>query len=225
MIDKANVGNIFEAALEHRATTGPEAELQAHYHLAANVIPLTMLETRAVTPAPGQVAQNQSEIIPGIFPMSCAAFLAVDTPTVPVGDAVYPVLTTNADAGTPAENATQAETTGAFSASVLTPSRIQASFFYSREDQGSFQRNGRSAALELERCLVRQDGPANSCWHRGPSHRDETGEPQRHGCNQLRQLSQRVGLWPGRWHLRRVRWRSQDRHGRRDLRPCGGCVP
>ena len=76
VIDRANVGAIFEAALEHRATTGPEAELQAHFHLAANVIPLTLLETRAVTPAPGQVAQNQAAIIPGVFPMSCAAFLS-----------------------------------------------------------------------------------------------------------------------------------------------------
>ena len=79
VIDRANIGNIFECALEHRATTGPEAELQAHFHLAANVIPLTMLETRAVTPAPGQVAQNQSAIIPGVFPMSCAAIFVVST--------------------------------------------------------------------------------------------------------------------------------------------------
>ena len=64
--------------------------------------------------------------------MSCAAFLAVDMPTVGVGEAIYPVLTTNAVAGTPAENAVQAETTGGFSASVLTPSRIQASFYYSQ---------------------------------------------------------------------------------------------
>ena len=52
LIDRANVGNIFEAALEHRATTGAEAEVQAHYRLAANGVPLAMLETRAVTPAP-----------------------------------------------------------------------------------------------------------------------------------------------------------------------------
>ena len=153
VIDRANAGNIFEAALEHRATTGPEAELQAHFHLAANAIPLTLLETRAVTPAPGQVAQNQAAIIPGVFPMSCAAFLAVDLPTVPVGDAVYPVLTTNADAGTPAENATQAETTGAFSASVLTPSRIQASFFYSREDQARFSGMGEALRMNLSDAL------------------------------------------------------------------------
>ena len=153
VIDRANVGNIFEAALEHRATTGPEAELQAHFHLAANVIPLTLLETRAVTPAPGQVAQNQSAIIPGVFPMSCASFLSIDMPTVAVGDSVFPVLTTNADAGTPAEGASQAETTGAFSASVLTPSRIQASFFYSREDQARFSGMGEALRSNLSDAL------------------------------------------------------------------------
>ena len=59
-------------------------------------------------------------------------------PTVPVGDAVFPVLTQNATAHTPAENAAAAETTGQFSADVLSPSRIQASFFYSREDRARF---------------------------------------------------------------------------------------
>ena len=154
LIDRANIGEIFEAALEHRTTTGPEAELQTHFRLAANAVPLALLETRAVTPAPGQVAQNQAEIIPGVFPMSCAAFLSVDTPTVSVGDAVYPVLTTNADAGTPAEGAAQAETTGSFSASVLTPSRIQASFFYSREDRARFSGMGEALRMNLSDALA-----------------------------------------------------------------------
>ena len=156
LIDRANVGNIFEAALEHRATEGPEAELQSHYHLAANVIPLTMLETRAVTPAPGQVAQNQAAIIPGVFPQSCAAFMNVDMPVVPTGDSVYPVLSTNADVGTPAENATQAETTGSFSASVLSPARLQASFFYSREDRARF--SGMDEALRSNLSDALADG-------------------------------------------------------------------
>ena len=59
-------------------------------------------------------------------------------PTVGIGDQVFPVLTSELDVGTPAENAEQGETTGAFSASVLTPSRLQASFFYSREDRARF---------------------------------------------------------------------------------------
>ena len=156
LIDRANVGNIFEAALEHRATAGPEAELQTHYRVAANAIPLALLETRAVTPAPGQVAQNQSAIIPGVFPQSCAAFMAVDMPTVPVGDAVYPVLGTNADVGTPAENTVQAETTGSFSADVLSPSRLQASFFYSREDRARF--SGMDEALRMNLSDALADG-------------------------------------------------------------------
>ena len=145
LIGRANIGAIFEAALEHRATEGVEAELQTHYRLPANAIPLALLETRAVTPAPGQVAQNQSAIIPGVFPMSCAAFLAVDMPTVPTGDSVFPVLSTNADVGVPAENAAQSETTGSFAADVLSPGRLQASFFYSREDRARF--SGMDAAL------------------------------------------------------------------------------
>ena len=138
LIDRASVGMIFEAALEHRATDGAEAELQAHYRLSANAIPLAMLETRAVTPAPSDVGQSQSTIIPGVFPQSCAAFMGVDMPTVPVGEAIYPVLATNATVGTPAENAAQAETTGSFTADVLSPRRLQASFFYSREDRARF---------------------------------------------------------------------------------------
>ena len=151
LIADAEVGNIFEATIEHRATDGREAELQTHFGIAANQIPLVLLrgqiEERAVTPAPSNVAQNQSEIIPGVFPQSCAGFLGVDMPTVGVGEAVYPVLATNATVGTPAENAAQAETTGSFSAEVLSPTRLQASFFYSREDRARFR--GMSEALRM----------------------------------------------------------------------------
>ena len=140
LIDGSDVAAIFSATLEHRQTDGHTAELQQHYGLGANQVPLSLLETRGVTSAPGQVGQNQSAIIPGVFPMSCAAFLGIDMPTVPVGEAVFPVLTKNADVHTPAENAAAAETTGSFSAQVLSPSRLQASFFYSREDRARHDR-------------------------------------------------------------------------------------
>ena len=148
LIGKCNVGNIFDCAVEKRSLgDGPERELQQHHGLGENQIPLALLETRAVSPAPGQVSQNQSEIIPYVFPQSCAAFLAVDMPSVATGDSVYPVLTSELDVHTPAENATAAETTGAFSAQVLSPARIQASFFYSREDRARF--SGMDAALRM----------------------------------------------------------------------------
>ena len=92
------------------------------------------MEKRAVTPAPGDVGQTQTQITGFVFPQSVAAFLGIPSPVVPVGDATFPVLTSDPAAGVPAENAAQSETTGAFSADVLTPGRIQASFFWSRED-------------------------------------------------------------------------------------------
>ena len=147
LISKCNAGVIFDCAVEKRSVDGPEKELQQHHGLAPNQIPLALLETRAVSPAPGQVAQNQSEIIPYVFPMSCGAWLSVDMPTVPTGDAVFPVLTSELDVHTPAENATAAETTGSFEASVLTPARLQASFFYSREDRARF--SGMDSALRM----------------------------------------------------------------------------
>ena len=151
---KASIGAIFDATLEHRQTSGETAELQQHLHLGANQIPLVLLvERRAVTPAPGEVGTQQDAIIPGVFPDSCAAFLGVDMPTVGVGEKVFPVLTQNAIAGVPAEGAVPTgtglgslgETTGTFSAEVLSPSRIQAAFFYSREDRARFM--GMDASL------------------------------------------------------------------------------
>ena len=151
MLERANLGTIFDVLMSHQNPTGVEAELQQHLHLAGNQIPLDMLrgsggggrgmgglETRAVTPGAANVGQNQQPIIPYVFPMSAAAFLGVNMPSVPAGDAVFPVLTGTLDVGTPAENASQAETTGSFSSDVLTPTRLQASFFYSREDRARF---------------------------------------------------------------------------------------
>ena len=157
LADRCNMGAIFAAVLEHRNVEGPERELQTHYGLAGNMIPLELLmEYRAVTPAPGQVGQNPSPIIPGVFPQSCAAFLGIDTPRVAVGDAVFPVLTKNAEVKTPAENADATETTGSFSASVLSPARLQASFFYSREDRARFA--GMDAALRENLSMALSDG-------------------------------------------------------------------
>ena len=155
LVNGSNVGEIFDASLSKRSVDGATKELQDHLGLDANQVPLALLtrswpdsdklETRAVTPAPGDVGQEQETIVPYVFPMSAAAFLGVNMPTVAVGEKVYPVLTAELSVGTPAENAAQAETTGAFSADVLSPGRLQASFFYSREDRARFA--GMDAAL------------------------------------------------------------------------------
>ena len=117
LINKANVGEIFDAALSKRSVEGASAELQKHYGLDVNQIPLALLvkawpdadklETRAVTPAPGDVGQEQQTIVPYVFPDSAAMFLGVDMPTVGVGEKVFPVLTSELAVGTPAENDSQ----------------------------------------------------------------------------------------------------------------------
>lgn len=157
---RANVGEIFEAALEHRSTTGATAELQTELGLQGNQVPLALLrsgvEDRAVTPAPSDVGANQQPIIPYVFPASVGAFLGVDMPTVPTGEAVFTTLTQKTDVHTPAENAAAAETTGAFSAEVLSPARLQAAFFYSREDRARF--SGMDEALRANLSMALSDG-------------------------------------------------------------------
>ena len=78
LVNRGNVGEIFDAALGKRAVDGASAELQKHYGLDANQVPLALLvrswpdadklETRAVTPAPGDVGQEQQSIVPYVFP-------------------------------------------------------------------------------------------------------------------------------------------------------------
>ena len=87
LMDKSNVGEIFDAALGKRAVDGASAEIQKHYGLDVNQVPLAMLvkdwpdddlEKRAVTPAPGNVGQEQNSIVPYVFPAkSAATFLGV----------------------------------------------------------------------------------------------------------------------------------------------------
>ena len=162
MMDGANVGELFDAILSHGQPSGAMAELQKHLGLQGNQVPLALLsgyanaEERAVTPAPTNVGQNQQQIVPYVFPQSSASFLGVDMPTVGVGEAIFPVLTSEFTVGTPAENATQAETTGAFSAHVLSPGRIQAAFFYSREDRARFA--GMDSALRENLSAGLSDG-------------------------------------------------------------------
>ena len=144
---RCSVASIFTAVMEHRATIGAERELQTELGLSDNHIPLALIEHRAITPAPANHGQMQSEIVPAVFPMGAASFLGVDMPTVPVGHAVYPVLTNNVPAADFAEAANVTETTGAFTAEILQPRRIQASFFYSREDRARFA--GMDEALRM----------------------------------------------------------------------------
>jgi len=146
LVDKAEIGQIVTAAVEHRATDGATDELQKHLGLQPNQVPLDMLgarqvehRTTGVTPAPGDVGRAQRPIIPAVFPQAATTWLQIGQERVPTGDAVFTVVSTSAAAGTPAEGADHAHSTGAMTATVLSPARIQASLFYSREDRARLQ--------------------------------------------------------------------------------------
>ena len=141
---RSNLGELFDAVLEQRQIDGPIRELQQHVKLGGNQIPLSLLRhpegelelrTSGNSAAPTNSGRNQRPIIPAVFPQGAATFLGIPQPTVPVGDAVFTVLSTSVSPGTPAEGAQQAHSAAAFSAEVLSPARIQASLFYTREDR------------------------------------------------------------------------------------------
>ena len=77
ILRRANLGRYVEAVIEQRELDGLEKELQEHYNLAGNQVPMSALrvEHRAVTPSPGDVGRNADPIIPAVFPQSRSQFL------------------------------------------------------------------------------------------------------------------------------------------------------
>ena len=152
---KANVGGILLAAVEKRQTSGAEAELQTHFGIASHQVPLEMLrvdrgvEERAAATVPASIGDAvQGEVIVPIFSSGDGAFMGIERPVVPVGDAAYPVLSTAPSIKGPFTDSTEAAQTDAtFVANSLAPERLQASFSYRRTDAARFA--GLDASLRL----------------------------------------------------------------------------
>ena len=147
---RASIGEIFDGARRGHQPTGATKELLDHLGMDGNYIPLSMfamgpVEQRAAATITGDVQGNQQPTVRAVFPGSVSEFLNIDKPTVPVGTYLIPVITTSASVHSPAEGAAAAESTGAFTVNTLTPSRLQASFRWQREDAAKF--------MELESAL------------------------------------------------------------------------
>ena len=101
-----------------------------------------------MTPTPGASQTEQAETIQPVFATGAGAFLGIDRPTVAMGQAVYPVLTSRPAVGGPTALSTdQPDTTGAFDADLLPPKRISAAFIYRRTDAMQF--SGMDSALRM----------------------------------------------------------------------------
>ena len=155
LTERANVGDILSATFEKRSTSGEAAELQKHHGLGSHQIPLEMLridrgvETRAAATVPAAIGDaSQGEVITPIFASGDGAFLGIERPTVPVGDAAYPVLSTLPSVKGPFSGSDEAAQTDAtFVANNLSPERLQASFSYRRTDAARFA--GLDSSLRL----------------------------------------------------------------------------
>ena len=158
LVERASLGRIFAAATEHRSTDGAESELQAALGVASNQVPIDLLrapvEERAITPAPTHVGTSEQPILMPIFASGDAAFLGVDQVTVPSGDVAFPVLTNRPTVGGPHADSTEvAETTGAFSAELIKPERLQCAFTYRRVDVARFPSMGEALRQALNEAL------------------------------------------------------------------------
>ena len=140
LIHDASPGRILAAVHGRKNTDGREAELQEHYKVGGNEIPHAMLETRAQTSAPSDVATQQAEIIQPIFGQTAVDFLQIPMPPVAPGASTYPIISSRPTPETPAEGATVTADIPAqsFEAELLKPQAAQAQIEFSREDAASF---------------------------------------------------------------------------------------
>ena len=134
LITRSDVGLIFDAAMGNGTVDGATRELQEHFGMSGNRVPLALIQ-RAVTPIPTDVGADQTAIIMPVFPQSAASWLGVDMPTVGVGESVYTTLDTDTVAADYDASAVVTEPAAAFTASVLSPRRISASFRYQIENR------------------------------------------------------------------------------------------
>ncbi len=145
LTDGVMLGSYLSTALAGASLDGREAELNQHIGLDDAVIPWAAIAPKvehraevrvdAVTASPATTSVGQQSIIERVFADSAAAYLGVDLPTVPVGVANFPVLTSGADGSTVEKDAEVDATAATFTPNTLSPMRLQASYLFRREDR------------------------------------------------------------------------------------------
>ena len=90
------------------------------------------------TTAPSDVGANQQGIVARVFSRSVGQFLGVSMPTVPVGEANYPILATGQTAAVVAAGAEHGATAATFTVVVASPKRVTARYLIRVEDMSRF---------------------------------------------------------------------------------------
>ena len=146
---KSSVDRILRAAVRGWGISdGPEHELQSHFDLDSNVLPLVMLlddEVRAAASfganAPGVPGTSPGIAVVKSSGTRLAPLLMCSFEDVAPGVRIHPVITTGAltsagvtSVSTPAKSAEVTETDAILSVKELTPKRAQHGFSYTLED-------------------------------------------------------------------------------------------
>ena len=169
---KANVGRMIMAVMEHRAADGADARAAKTPWAGSESDPdWTCYGHRLMSIGPSRLHSRTSARRSNPFEMPTFSYRArvrsfgIDRPTVAMGDAVFPVLTTRPTVGGPYADSTDVpETTGGFDADLIGPARVQASFIKKRTDAARF-----SLALDSSPCGWRSMPGSKRSWTMRPS--------------------------------------------------------
>ena len=148
--------------------------------------------------------------------------LGIYQPTVAMGDAVFPVLTSRPAVRGPftGEN-DAAETTGAFDSELLAPSRLQASFLWKRTDAARFTAMDSALRMALNEGLAEKADQEIVNGSEGLLNGTNLDESQHGRGDELCELPKLFLLRPSRWPLCSRSENAPGLDGRRDLRSRG----
>lgn len=168
---RCEVRHFLREAVTGEAVTGPERDLRQAVigdgGEAHGVIPWDLLlppdppadpEARADmhTPAPDTSTLNQQSIIARVFARSVSAFLGVGMPTVPVGEAAYPILAAGHDPAVVAPGMTHGATPARFDVTTAEPRRLTGRYQFRVEDLAKFRGMEEALRADLRAAMTAQ---------------------------------------------------------------------
>ena len=143
---RAELRQAFRAVMNGDPLAGAEKELQEHRGLSGHHIPWDLIGARAaprtedradaVSAAPTDSHLQQHPILGRVFARSATATLGVAMPMVATGQQNFPVVTTTDKAAILAKDAAEGDAADAgITAHTISPTRLQRSYLFRREDQ------------------------------------------------------------------------------------------
>ena len=173
LIKRSKVGPILQEVIDgSRLMEGPESELRAELfgENSHGMVPFELLdpelgrEERAITPvaAAAQSDSYRAPLLQRIFTRSVAARLGVNMPSVPPGQAVFPIFNQGGGptAANAAKDAAADATAGSFTGETLSPIRLTGRYEFRVEDAAVFP--GLEAVFREDLVAVMSDAMDNS---------------------------------------------------------------